>query len=93
MEKHVMRCTPYKGLAAVSAWVKLKFAALNLKKLAIHKGRACSFLQMLEDTSFDREFTFLTNGDHPHHHGWSLLAPSSAAGMVVPLHTSVGVVM
>ena len=32
-----MRYTPYRGLTAVSTWVKLKFAALNLKKLAIHK--------------------------------------------------------
>ena len=36
-EKHAMRYTPYRGLTAVSTWVKLKFAALNLKKLAIHK--------------------------------------------------------
>ena len=36
-EKHVMRYTPYRGLPAVTAWVKLKFAAMNLKKFAIHK--------------------------------------------------------
>ena len=36
-EKHSMRYTPYRGLPAVTAWVKLKFAAMNLKKLAIHK--------------------------------------------------------
>ena len=36
-EKHAMRYTPYRGLIAVTAWVKLKFAAMNLKKLAIHK--------------------------------------------------------
>ena len=36
-EKHAMRYTPYRGLTAVSAWVKLKFATMNLKKLAIHK--------------------------------------------------------
>ena len=36
-EKHAMRYTPYRGLAAVTAWVKLKFTALNLKKFAIHK--------------------------------------------------------
>ena len=36
-EKHAMRYTPYRGLPAVTAWVKLKFAALNLKKFAIHK--------------------------------------------------------
>ena len=36
-EKHAMRYTPYRGLTAVTSWVKLKFAAMNLKKLAIHK--------------------------------------------------------
>ena len=36
-EKHAMRYTPYRGLAAVTNWVKLKFVAMNLKKLAIHK--------------------------------------------------------
>ena len=29
-----MRYTQYRGLAQVSNWVKLKFAAMNLKKLA-----------------------------------------------------------
>ena len=33
-EKHAMRYTQYRGLAQVSNWVKLKFAAMNLKKLA-----------------------------------------------------------
>ena len=33
-EKHAMRYTPYKGLAQVTNWVRLKFAAMNLKKLA-----------------------------------------------------------
>ena len=36
-EKHAMRYTPYRGLTAVTSWVKLKFAVMNLKKLAIHK--------------------------------------------------------
>lgn len=34
-EKHAMRYTHYRGLAAVTRWVKLKFVAMNLKKLAI----------------------------------------------------------
>ena len=38
-EKHAMRYTPYRGLAAVTAWVNLRFAAMNLKKLALHKWR------------------------------------------------------
>ncbi len=36
-EKHAMRYTQYRGLTQVSNWVKLKFAAMNLKKYAIHK--------------------------------------------------------
>ena len=36
-EKHAMRYTPYRGLTAVTAWVKLKFAAMNLKELTLHK--------------------------------------------------------
>ena len=36
-EKHGMRYTQYRGLAQVTNWVKLKFAATNLKKLAIWK--------------------------------------------------------
>ena len=36
-EKHGMRYTPYRGLTAVRKWVLLKFAAMNLKKMAIRK--------------------------------------------------------
>ena len=36
-EKYGMRYTLYRGLCAVRKWVKLKYAAMNLKKLAIHK--------------------------------------------------------
>ena len=39
-EKHAMRYTQYRGLAQVRNWVKLKFAAMNLKKLAERKWRA-----------------------------------------------------
>ena len=35
--KHAMRYTQYRGLAQVTNWVKLKFAAMNLKKLATWK--------------------------------------------------------
>ena len=38
-EKHAMRYTQYRGLAQVTNWVKLKFAAMNLKKLATWKWR------------------------------------------------------
>ena len=38
-EKHAMRYTQYRGLAQVTNWVKLKFAAMNLKKLATRKWK------------------------------------------------------
>lgn len=38
-EKHGMRYTQYRGLAQVTNWVKLKFAAITLKKLATWKWR------------------------------------------------------
>lgn len=34
-EKHGLRYTHHRGLARVSTWVRLKFAAMNLKKLAL----------------------------------------------------------
>ena len=34
-EKHAMRYTHHRGLTRVRNWVRLKFAAMNLKKLAI----------------------------------------------------------
>lgn len=61
-EKHGMRYTFYRGLAQVTNWVKLKFAAMNLKKLAIWKwkeglfsffclGRGLSFVRTRENAS------------------------------------------
>jgi len=38
-EKHAMRYTHYRGLSQVSKWVKLKYAAINLNKLAIRQWR------------------------------------------------------
>ncbi len=38
-EKHGMRYTLHRGLAQVTKWVRLKFAAMNLKKLAMWKWR------------------------------------------------------
>lgn len=52
-EKHGMRYTQLRGLAQVSNWVKLKFAAMNLKKLANWKWQRrktlpeCSFSSLL----------------------------------------------
>ena len=38
-EKHAMRYTRYRGLAQVTNWVKLGFAAMNLKKFANWKWK------------------------------------------------------
>lgn len=42
-EQHGMRYTHHRGLARVTNWVKLKFAAMNLKKLAIWSCKAPQF--------------------------------------------------
>lgn len=42
-EKYGMRYTPYRGLKRVSMWVRLKFAAMNLKKLAMWRWKASHF--------------------------------------------------
>ena len=46
-EKHAMRYTPYRGLNQVTNWVRLKFAAMNLKKIAKWKFRNESFFAFL----------------------------------------------
>ena len=52
-EKYAMRYTPYRGLTAVTNWVKLKYAAMNLKKLAVHKWKdAHPFLPYLVSRLF-----------------------------------------
>ena len=57
-EKHAMRYTPYRGLAQVRNWVRLKFAAMNLKKLARWKwkgnnnpSKAFALMKNLSDVS------------------------------------------
>lgn len=45
-EKHAMRYTQHRGLARVTNWVRLKFAAMNLKKLANWSWRNSSFPQI-----------------------------------------------
>lgn len=45
-EKHAMRYTQYRGLAQVTKWVKLKFAAMNLKKLAQWKWNTLNFFSV-----------------------------------------------
>ena len=38
-EKHAMRYTNHRGLSQVTNWVRLKFAAMNLKKYALHRWK------------------------------------------------------
>ena len=38
-EKYAMRYTPYRDLSQVTNWVRLKFAAMNLKKYALHRWK------------------------------------------------------
>ena len=55
-----MHYTPYHGLASVSNWVKLKFAAMNLKKLALWLWKSCHpFLQIFVYCRFSAFYSFL----------------------------------
>ena len=47
-EKHGMRYTQYRGLAQVTNWVKLKFAAMNLKKWPSGNGMTAIRCRMAE---------------------------------------------
>ena len=46
-EKHAMRYTHHRGLAAVTRWVRLKYAAMNLKKLANRSWKNSFFFYLL----------------------------------------------
>ena len=46
-EKHAMRYTHHRGLTRVPAWVRLKYAAMNLKKLALWKWSRSDFFVFL----------------------------------------------
>ena len=46
-EKHAMRYTHHRGLVAVTRWVRLKYAAMNLKKLANWSWKNSFFLRIL----------------------------------------------
>ena len=52
-EKHAMRYTHHRGLARVSAWVRLKYAAMNLKKLALWKWSRSDLFVFLPYFFFD----------------------------------------
>ena len=46
-EKHAMRYTHHRGLARVTNWVRLKYAAMNLKKLAMWSWKTPRFQHFL----------------------------------------------
>jgi len=46
-EKHAMRYTHHRGLAHVTNWVRLKYAAMNLKKLANWSWGSSCFASIL----------------------------------------------
>ena len=46
-EKHAMRYTHHRGLARVTNWVRLKYAAMNLKKLAMWSWNTPRFQHFL----------------------------------------------
>ena len=70
-----MRYTQYRGLAQVTNWVKLKFAAMNLKKLATWKwkdlhpapdgGRRSRLRKNTPDISILFPFVFLFTNQKP----------------------------
>ena len=45
-EKHGMRYTNHRGLARVKSWVRFKFAAMNLKRLAMWKWNDPRFFRI-----------------------------------------------
>ena len=58
-DKHAMRYTHHRGLARVTQWVTLKFAAMNLKKLALWHSRHThpfSFFLFFHSFYFRRRF-------------------------------------
>ena len=52
-EKHGMRYTQYRGLAQVTNWVKLKFTAMNLKKLAIWEMELAAIRRRMAENEQD----------------------------------------
>ena len=59
-EKHAMRYTHHRGLAAVTRWVRLKYAAMNLKKLAVRSwnNSFSSFILILFEPKYNKNPVF-----------------------------------
>ena len=77
-EKYAMRFTQYRGLVQVTKWVKLKVAAMNLKKLALHGG-GYSWLSSLFDVllRFFYAFTPFPKGNGAFSTDWQSRPPVS----------------
>ena len=56
-EKHAMRYTHHRGLAAVTRWVKLKYAAMNLKKLALWTSSKHNFYYFFKNLLIYKKIT------------------------------------
>lgn len=56
-EKHGMRYTQHRGLKRVANWIRMKYAAMNLKKMAMWKAKDILFLFF----KVLRELTAITN--------------------------------
>ena len=56
-EKHGMRYTWHRGLSRVSGWIKMKYAAMNLKKMALWKAKDLfsQFYRLLIQYSDEKE--------------------------------------
>ena len=61
-ERHAMRYTHHRGLAAVTRWGRLKFAAMNLKKLAVWswKNSICTFVFAYFSPNYKRTPAFVS---------------------------------
>ena len=59
-EKHAMRYTHHRGLSRVTNWVRLKFACMNLKKLAMWSWDSSSFQLIFAvlSTNYRKTFAF-----------------------------------
>lgn len=62
-EKHAMRYTHHRGLAAVTRWVRLKCAAMNLKKAGNMEGKTPFFLPYLHFICYFQEEALLSSGE------------------------------
>jgi hypothetical protein len=58
-EKHAMRYTQHRGLPRVTQWVRLKYAAMNLKKLAVWDWKNSVFLRFFGLSDFSHHFFIL----------------------------------